>query len=67
MDASESERARRRTPTPTPPSEAVGESGDKEARRAADEAVVGEGREAHARRTPDADEGGAPAAGKKRH
>lgn len=44
MDASESERAQRRTPTPTPPSEAVGESGDEEARRAADEVVVGEGR-----------------------
>lgn len=31
---------RRRRP-PTPPSEAVGEAGDQEARRAADEAVTG--------------------------
>ncbi|MFE9929788.1 hypothetical protein [Streptomyces sp. NPDC005533] len=31
----------RRHPAPTPPSEAVGESGDHEAREEADEAVVG--------------------------
>lgn len=36
------ERQERRDRGPTPPSEAVGESGDREARQAADEAVVGQ-------------------------
>ncbi|MEV8535499.1 hypothetical protein [Streptomyces sp. NPDC051211] len=44
--------------TPTPPSQAVGESGDREARQAADEAVVG--------RTGDTDPGDAGAHSAKR-